>query len=526
MIFCTDCGKELPDNAVFCPNCGHRSSSAPSTPADSNQESCDAQQQFTHDAQSPDTQESREQYTDNNTNNNAYDARPQANSNSAYSLDPSIYKSSLPTANTGSSNSKTAVIVICSVLALMIIAAVLIMLLPGNNSEYIGYWESTDVDLGDDFSLPDMYGEDVRSLIVLQIEKDHSIYLASSFEEDIMSGIWKKSSKGLEAEINDEEMHFFYNEKNDTLTLSSDEGFRIVFERAEGNIHSSDEINDPSSALGGNGEKSNEVSGSGSVGNDSFYISVVGAEHFSDIDEKDAMRIYFEFTNNSSHSTSAWSSLEYYARQDGKKLEETYTWDDVDVYGNANRNIRPGVKIQCCYEFKYDYQGGSVDFLLSDYNLGADGGTITATFNPGELPGRTSTFSIDTIDNPKWTVSLPGEGYLDDDYYVAVTDAELVEDYYGDSAIRVYYEFTNNSNYETSLGDSLYSFTYQDGISLDGTYTAVYSETDENYYEMVSPGGTIRASCVFLLRNNNSPVEAEIEASNTYDAVGQTYTLS
>lgn len=523
MPFCTDCGKKLPDNAVFCPNCGHRSAPVPKTPDDSDKDGCGTQQQYNINQQAPDTEDPREQHTAEDSSSYERNSSSQGCSAPAYGLDPNIYKSSSQTQSAEKSGSKTAVIVICTVLALLIIAAVLTVSLIGSDSEYIGYWESVEVIPGNGFYLPDIYGEGSQSLIALQVEKDHSVYLVSAFEDDVMSGTWEASGKGFEAEINDDELDFIYSKKDNTLTLIGDEGFQIVFERSDGSIYGAGTRKDLST---NSGDKADRISGSGSVGDDSYYISVTGAEHFSDIDGSAAMRVYFEFTNNSGHNASVRSALECYARQDGKKLTETYTWDDVEIYGNTDRYIRPGVKIQCCYEFKCNSKGGSVDFILFDYNLGTNGGTVTATYTPGELPGRPAIFSIKTVSEPMWTASLPGEGYLDEDYYVSVTDAELVYDYYGNAAIRVYYEFTNNSSDEIALADALSSFAYQDGVSLDSTYTMVNSETDDNYYEETGPGETVRASCVFMLRNDSSPVEAEIGSAYSYSAVGQTYKIS
>lgn len=524
MSYCTDCGKKLPENAVFCPNCGHRIAKAQEKPFDDDNKVYEK-------TQAAGAQESNEQCAGKDNNSSEYDNRPHGNGyNANYSINPDIYMGS-STKNSKKRGSKTAVIVTCTVLALLIIAAALILSITGANSKYIGYWKSNDIDFVDGFHLPDMYGGNSHSLIALQIEKDHNIYLVSAFGNKIMTGNWEKTRNGIEAEINDDDLDFVYNKKDDTLILIINEELRIVFERAEGSIYDNEKYHEPSSIANDSnsgseeGSATNSISGSGSVGDDSYHISVIGAEQFSDIDESSAMRIYFEFTNNSSHNASARSVLEYYAEQDGEELDETYTWNDVDVYGNADLNIRPGVKIQCCYEFKYNPKGGSVDFTLLDYNLGAEGGTVTATYTPDELPGPPVTYVSKRIGDPKWSVSLPSKGNLDEAYYVAVMDAELVYDYHDDPAIRVYYEFKNNSNHEISLNDALYSCTYQDGISLEWTYTTVCSKTDENYYNKVAPGEMIHASCVFLLRNDCSPVEAEIESLNSHDAVGQTYKI-
>lgn len=520
MPYCTDCGKKLPDNAIFCPNCGQRIVKTQEKSTESDKECCGTHKN----TEAPGDEESKEQYTDKDSKY----GDQHANDDFTYNINPNIYKTS-SNENSQKNGTKSIIIVVCTVLALLIIVAALIISLKGRNSKYIGYWESSDLNFADGL-LPDIYGGNSRNLISIQIEKGHDIYLVSAFEDGIISGSWEKTRTGIEAEINDDDLDFMYNKKDDTLILIIDDGLSIIFERVEGSIYDND--NEPSSIANDfysdstEGSMTTEISGSGSIGNDSYYISVIGAEQFLDVDERAAMRVYFEFTNNSDHNACARSALEYYARQGGKELEETYTWDDACVYGNSDRYIRPGVKIQCCYEFKYDPKGGSVDFTLFDYNLGTDGGSVTATYTPSELPGAPASPVIKKFNDPKWTSSLPSEGCLDEVYYVAVMDAELVYDYHDNLAIRVYYEFSNNSSYETSLNDALYSCAYQDGISLDWTYTTVCTETDDNCYDKVNPGETIHASSVFLLNNDSSPVEAEIESQDSYDAVGQTYKIS
>lgn len=512
MAYCTECGKRLPDSAVFCPNCGQRCQSA-------------------DDISNSSTYSGSEQASDGASSDQSYyeaENKQQDYKQRSSILDSDIYKGgSCNCDKPDNKDSRAAVIVICSVLFLILIAVAVFFTFREEAVDYTGYWQSTGVDIGDGQAYPDLYGQSINGFIEIQIEQDGVIKLISEYTNNLMSGIWRETDDGIRAEINDDIIYFDYEDDDDSLILSDSSGYGIIFHRAHGNINgegvpawSNDNI-----ALE-DGTASGTVAGSGYVGNEQYHISVVGAEQFSNVDGKAAARIYFEFTNNSDYTISAYNALGYYAKQDGNELSETYSWDDVEVYSNIKRSVRPGITIQCCYEFTYNPDGGAIDFVLYDYELGTSAGTVAATYVPGELPGSPAPFMAKFVEKPQWTLSIPAEGTVDNLYYVAVVKAELLDDYYGDPAIRIYYEFSNNSGKAVALGDVLNATAYQDGIALSSDYPTVNLDSDENFYKVISSGEKITASFVFLLRNSSSPVEAEIESFNTYDAVGQTYVIS
>ncbi len=267
------------------------------------------------------------------------------------------------------------------------------------------------------------------------------------------------------------------------------------------------------------------VAGSGELDGGAFRVAMIGATDFVDSDGDSAIRVYYEFTNNFKYPLSAWDTLDFFATQDGNELEPTFSWSDMDVYYNSKKNIRSGITIQCCYEFKYDPSGGNVDFSVFSWDKGIDAGAVTATYDPQKLPGAPAAYVIKPVAEPQWTIKLEGSGTLDEQFNVNVMEAELLEDQDGDPAIRIYYEFTNNSPDNSSLYNSLCIFTYQDGISLTESAAAVSTETDMNLDKEIATGETIKASAVFKLRNETSAVEAEVEACFSYNSVGQTYSI-
>lgn len=519
MSFCTECGFRLPDGAAFCPNCGNKlgtsaGQTAPEEAArtDNNvvtdREQASAETAYdpapVQEAQHPDKRPGTDTYYGYPSSSGA-DAAAQARKNS----------------------SKAAIIVIASVAVLLITAAVLLMKVVGGN-RYAGYWETDEIDIGYGYE-DEIFGYDVEGMFGLQLNRDNTFVMISAFDYGSFTGEWRKTDRGLILVSDDNSLELGYERG---CLIMEDGEFKYRFERSKRSIDNPSLK--PGAYAGGGTPAPTEtpvggntvVAGSGDVDNGEYYISIIGAENFSDIDGKSAIRIYYEFTNNSAHSMSAYSALGFTAYQDGSELEYAYSWDDADVYPNDGLNVRPGMTIQCCEQFEYNPKGGNVEAAITGWDSGESGGTVKATYVPEDLPGAPASYVFPVVKDPEWTLRLDDEGDLNDGKcHVAVKEAELIQDFYGKPAIRIYYEFTNNYGYETSMYESCYPYAYQDGISLQTTYDEMDSETDENYVRSIDSGETVTASIVFSLRNETSSVEAEVEEFATYFAIGQTYKI-
>ncbi|MGI5984937.1 MAG: DUF5067 domain-containing protein [Clostridiales bacterium] len=553
MAFCTECGFKLPEDAVFCPNCGSSVSAvsaagkasgktAPEDTETGNSNPIGGTSESGINAESTPFQKEEAFHNTTQENHSAsaqgafspptqgsYSPQPQNTRSGPYTYGYPPPQDTVRTtpAELKNNGGKIAAIVISAAVILLALAVFLIYRVMSGNNSYIGYWESSAVDIGDGKLHEDYSGENVEGILGIQINGDGSAFLASALNDEIVDGEWKETDDGIQV-INKNDIYYF-SYKDRKLFLKKDDVY-IVFEKTKGDINHPSTPRGSLSGSGGlldtNDKVNTKIAGSGYVGSDRFYIEVIGATHFTDVDGDPAMRVYFEFTNDFKYSLSAWDALDIFVKQDGNELQETYSWEEADASYNIAHKIRPGVTIQCCYEFKYDPSGSGVDFTVYAWDEGKDGGTVSATYIPGELPGAPAPYDIKPVEEPQWTINLPGEGTLDDYYYVSVLGAELIYDVEGEPAVRVYYEFTNNSSKNVSLSEVLYTYAYQDGISLDVSYAYEDTDTDLNYDAKIAPGTTIKASCVFALRNPNSPVEAEIEAFNTFDAVGQTYEIS
>lgn len=242
-------------------------------------------------------------------------------------------------------------------------------------------------------------------------------------------------------------------------------------------------------------------------GND---VTILAAEAFTDHDDKDAVRFYYEFTNNSDEPTSAYIPLYFEAEEDGYELVTTYASyeDDVPEYGNDSMYVMPGATIRCIKEFSFKSDGDELTFTISDY--GDD--EVTATFDPKALPGRPGDWTPEI--NPDLTFYLTGnsdEG-SSEAAHVFIDDGELVDEYsaYGNGRVaRIYFEYTNLEDEESYFRDECMIKAFQDGVELDYGYPEDDADTDGNDYEDVAPDDTLTVSLCWLLRSD-SPVEVVV----------------
>jgi len=109
-----------------------------------------------------------------------------------------------------------------------------------------------------------------------------------------------------------------------------------------------------------------------------------------------------------------------------------------------------------------------------------------------------------------------GDALIEDtlvDYHVSVVGAECLKDDDGDDAMRIYMDFTNNSEETTSPYMALTVVAEQDGTELDDTY--IWSEENfvpesDYYYTDIQPGITVRFAAEFKLIDPNAPVKLTV----------------
>ncbi len=248
---------------------------------------------------------------------------------------------------------------------------------------------------------------------------------------------------------------------------------------------------------------------SGDVGE--FHVEVVAAEQFEDIDGYDAIRIYYDFTNNSAETASAWDSLTVSVVQEGYRAISTCDnfEDDVPEYGNDGMQVRPGCTLRCIAEYSLNPEGGSVIVSFTDF--WEEEPPVEAEFWPQNLPGRPAeTFLPAPVEDPLWMADWPDGGfYCGEDYYLYIDSAEYAESDEGERLVRVYFEYTNLTDADQAFNMFANLMAYQDGIQLETGYPGTTLDLDSNYYMDAAPGETLMCTAYFVLRSEN-PVEIEL----------------
>lgn len=255
-----------------------------------------------------------------------------------------------------------------------------------------------------------------------------------------------------------------------------------------------------------------------------YDVTVVGAELFTDTDDKDGIRVYWDFTNTSDETIYAYCDLSVKMEQEGFELNTTYVYseDDVPEYGNDTLDLRPGVSIRCISEYNCKADGEPISFTIYDWYDEDD--ALTVEFDPKNLPGRPEKdLEIEPISDPAWTEGMDVEGYVGEDAYVVIESAEVVPGWdSGEEVIRVYFTYTNESEEASSFWWATNYRAFQDGIELTEDWADEDVEEDENASLDIEPGNTVYCSVCWELRSD-SPVEIEVYDSWTEEYIGYVF---
>lgn len=237
-----------------------------------------------------------------------------------------------------------------------------------------------------------------------------------------------------------------------------------------------------------------------------YEVTIVGAEHFDDIDGEPGIRFYYDFTNNSDELVCPFMELDWAVTQEGYDLTETYDdlEDDVAEYGNDTQYIVPGLTIRCISEYSYKPDGGEIAYTVSNWYTEE---SVTAKFTPDNLTGRPAELEMPAVTDCTLTADMSSSADFDEGKFTyTIGEYEVVEGYGGTTIVRIYVDFTNNSDEEeTFWGNSRY-YAIQDGVSLESGYASEEVDTDNTESEYVQPGQTITCSLCYELRSE-SPVE-------------------
>lgn len=243
------------------------------------------------------------------------------------------------------------------------------------------------------------------------------------------------------------------------------------------------------------------------------YVGLAGAELATNYNDETVVRIYLNYTNNSDKTGTIFHFVDDTITQKGETVDMETGDYDIPAIELCEQDIRPGASLCVAMEYLCDPEGGEVTCTYV-----ADEKTLTFTLDPANLPGApVDYFKPEAVEDPQWLNGLPTEGsFRYGKYYASVDRCERTELWLTDEeGIRIYFEFTNNSDEETAAWSELFGVVeaFQDGVSLPEANAADEVPEDENYETDILPGETISCSMVFALRSD-SPVEFEINGDD------------
>lgn len=242
-----------------------------------------------------------------------------------------------------------------------------------------------------------------------------------------------------------------------------------------------------------------------------FSTVVVGVEETVDASDLPAIRVYCDFTNNDICSQTPWLSLGLFALQDGAELESTYSSEEMSTYedNRYSMSVRPGCTVRCGVLFLVDPDGGPITIGLKDEWLDEDPATVSVSLDLENLPGAPAEpFVPAPVTDPQWLAGRSPSGTLYGGEYMEIDGYELTENAEGDRLIRVFFNFTNNSEDVSGLWWATNISVYQDGIELDEGVPTQITDTDALFDADVAIGESCRCSCTWVLISD-SPVEVQ-----------------
>ncbi len=363
----------------------------------------------------------------------------------------------------------------------------------------------------------------------LVMEADGTGYLAIP-DEDTEFFTW------ADGRIKSGDYELPYTVDGDTMTLE-DDGAKMVFTRSNGEPPAKPAVTSDNSKKADlekinseeaeNGETSEEVTpldgdntvmegpvtaGTEPVSADlgDYHITILSAEQFKDSYDKDSIRFYVDFTNNSDEPTSFFFTCDTVAYQEGYELVATDSfYDEVAEADNCYHDILPGITIRCIAEYNFKPDGGEAEFTITE---GYSGESVTMAFDPKALPGRPAEdYAIEPCSSDALVENYPSEGVYDEDYYISITKSEVVDGWTdGEKVIRIYFDFTNNSEEATTFWAEAFTLAMQDGIGLESTVAYESVPEEDNSIVDVQPGETITVAECYLLHDTGSSVAIQV----------------
>lgn len=390
---------------------------------------------------------------------------------------------------------------------------------PNKTAGEVGTWTLTEVISDDESSA--VSAEDIDMLSEMGVHSyleliEDGTGSFSLFGEELVSFTWEKGTLEFEDDTTAEytvengELRFTMEDMTFVFVpgekIDSDVTLDDIFDETDPSDDKT-EPNDDEDETEPDDDEDDQQSG-GITGTSAdwgdYAIEIVGAEKILDGDDKTAIRIYYDFTNNSDEITAPCDVVDHLVTQDGYEAKSVYAGYDYmldDIYDEYS-SLYPGATRRCVTEFSMKEDGGTVVYTI--FNFWDEEQSLTAEFDPANLPGAPAKdLEFKAINEPVLTVDLPDEGEYEDDTYMVFDTAEITTGYDGEDILRVYIDFTNNSTEEQNFWWVANMEAFQDGVELSIGYPEDSVPEEDNAYTDVPTGETIRVAVCYELRNDH-----------------------
>lgn len=183
-------------------------------------------------------------------------------------------------------------------------------------------------------------------------------------------------------------------------------------------------------------------------------------------------------------------------------------------------NIMPGASIVCSQVFSLNGSSPLTFYACEDWDLN-ETECATGSFDVASDTAADIDYSIPAVTNPTWTENLTDE-YTWDNFYVFIDSAETTTSWDGTDLIRVYFDWTNNTDGATSFWMESTVIVLQDDVELFSGYADEESVSDDMFSSNIEPGSSVTVSNCYELRST-SPVVVLVYNWDADEYIGCTF---
>lgn len=160
---------------------------------------------------------------------------------------------------------------------------------------------------------------------------------------------------------------------------------------------------------------------------------------------------------------------------------------------------------------------GIIILIVAISSLGGSDDKNTSNNNTNNTTSSSSSVSAEKEEGAEGKIGS---------YVCTVKSAKLCKDYEGKQAVKITYEFTNNSSNPESFDIALSDNVYQNGVGLEPVYfLANDEEADIGIDVKIKPGVTKEVSKAYLLQDPSADLEVEIGEFISFDNTKVTTTV-